>query len=155
MLSLADVRAGHTVLEPSAGCGNIGDALLPLVGAGLDVIEINYSLQEILKLKGHNLVGSDFLECQRRYDRICMNPPFERGQDIDHVRHAYRLLNPGGRLVSVMSEGTFFRRDRKATDFRTWLYGRDMDGINIDAGAFKESGTNVAARVILINNKSR
>lgn len=155
VLSLADVRAGHTVLEPSAGSGNIADALLPIVGAGLDVIEINYSLQEILQLRGHNIVGDDFLECQRRYDRICMNPPFERGQDIEHVRHAYSLLLPGGRLISVMSEGTFYRQDRKATEFRQWLDGLDMYGINIDAGAFKESGTNVAARIILINNKSR
>jgi 16S rRNA G1207 methylase RsmC len=58
------------------------------------------------------------------YDRIVMNPPFENGQDIAHVEHAYELLSPGGRLVTVMSEGPFFRQDKNAASFRNWLEER-------------------------------
>jgi hypothetical protein len=29
------------------------------------------------------------------FDRIVMNPPFDRGRDCDHVRHAYEFLKPG------------------------------------------------------------
>jgi hypothetical protein len=53
-----------------------------------------------------------------------MNPPFEKGQDIEHVRHAYDQLKPGGRVVAIMSEGPFFRSDKKATEFRDWLESR-------------------------------
>ena len=31
-----------------------------------------------------------------------MNPPFTHHQDIDHVRHAYDLLDAGGVLVAIM-----------------------------------------------------
>ena len=47
--------------------------------------------------------------------------PFANGLDIDHVRHAFDQLAPGGRVVAVMSEGPFFRQDRKASEFREWL----------------------------------
>lgn len=119
MVERADIKPGMKVLEPSAGKGNIADEVPK--DADLDVIELNHALSEILKEKGHNIVGSDFLEHKGEYDRIVMNPPFEKGQDIDHVRHAYDLLKPGGKLVSIMSEGTFFRSDKKATEFREWL----------------------------------
>ncbi len=74
------------------------------------MIEINPSLREILEMKGYNVVASDFLDYGGEYDVIVMNPPFEKLQDIDHVRHAFDLLTEGGRLVAVMSESPFFRR---------------------------------------------
>ena len=50
-----------------------------------------------------------------------MNPPFSNRRDIEHVRHAYELLKPGGRIVAIMGEGSFFGSDKKATEFREWL----------------------------------
>jgi 16S rRNA G1207 methylase RsmC len=96
-------------------------------------------------------VGEDFLEHQNPYDRIVMNPPFEKFQDVDHIRHAYDLLYPGGRLVSVVGEGVFFRRESKAQDFRSWL---EEVGARVEpnpANAFKESGTSVQTRTIVID----
>ena len=87
----------------------------------MSVIEINPTLRDLLETKGYNVVDCDFLEHTGEYDRIVMNPPFEKGQDIDHVRHAYELLKPGGKLVAIMSEGSFYRGDKKATEFREWL----------------------------------
>ena len=46
-----------------------------------------------------------------RFDRVVMNPPFCRGRDLDHVRHALRFVAPGGRLVAIMSAGVAFRED--------------------------------------------
>ncbi len=75
----------------------------------LDVIEVSSSLREILQLKNFNLVGYNFLDfLAKTYDRIIMNPPFEKCQDIDHVYHAFYLLNPNGILVSIVSRGVFF-----------------------------------------------
>ena len=46
-----------------------------------------------------------------------MNPPFENNSDIKHVRHAFELLAPeNGKLIAIMSEGSFFRNDKQATD---------------------------------------
>jgi hypothetical protein len=118
MLELAAIDPEHTVLEPSAGLGNIADHLPK---DQVKVIEWNSSRNRFLQLKGYDVVGDDFLEHRDRYDRIIMNPPFENAQDIDHVRHAYECLNQGGRLVSIMSAGPFFRGDKKAQAFSEWL----------------------------------
>ena len=87
-------------------------------------IEFNRSLSDILSAKGHEVEFADFLEHHECYDRIVMNPPFENGQDIEHVQHAYSLLRSNGRLVSVMSEGPFFRSDQQSVAFRDWLDDR-------------------------------
>ena len=77
-----------------------------------------------LKAKGYEVVGKDFMKDVsegKSYDRIVMNPPFSKRQDTEHVRRAYDLLKPGGRLVAIVSEGSFFGKDKKASEFRDWL----------------------------------
>ncbi len=86
-----------------------------------------------------------------------MNPPFENGQEIDHVRHAFSLLAPGGRLVSVMSEGPFFRSDSKAIAFRAWLDEVGAETESLPENAFvevKRSGRRVHEResFLLLNS---
>jgi hypothetical protein len=167
MMLLADLKPDMTVLEPSAGWGNIADELRtwPVL---LHVIEINRSLQEILRLKGHTLAADDFLEFDpdhpnwsmpvnrygnTGYDRICANPPFENEQDIDHVRHMYELLKPGGRLVSIMCESAFFRSTKKAQAFQQWLVNVGAHIEKLPEGSFAkgEVPTGVAARLISVN----
>ncbi|WP_257588157.1 methyltransferase domain-containing protein [Leptospira sp. id769339] len=122
LLEQADIEPGMSVLEPSAGKGDLADQIQEKTGLEPDTIEMNSSLREILTEKNHKLVGWDFLEFKdKTYDRIIMNPPFENGQDMEHVRHAYDLLNPGGRLVAIVSEGPFYRSDSKARSFRDWI----------------------------------
>jgi hypothetical protein len=151
----ADIQSGMTVLEPSAGKGNIADAITTSAFENdLDVIEYNSSLEEILSEKGYNVVSNDFLDYnEKTYDRIVMNPPFENGQDIEHVKHAYELLNPNGKLVAIMSEGTFFRNDKQAAGFREWL--NEVGGVSekLAEGSFKsaERPTGVATRKVIID----
>src|SRR5690606_20268292 len=85
MIEDADIKPGMRVLEPSAGAGHIADELKK-TGAHVDTVEQNGTLRQILKDKDHNLVGSDFLQYnpKEKYDRIVMNPPFEKLQDVDH-----------------------------------------------------------------------
>jgi protein-L-isoaspartate O-methyltransferase len=160
MIDLADVRSGHKVLEPSAGIGSIVD-LLP---EGVDVVccEVRPTLVEILAMKGYKVIEGDFLERfslfdpvdgvgtvkpeMAQFDRILMNPPFESGQDVDHIRHAFKLLKPGGRLAALCSSGPFFRSDRKSLEFRDWLVsvGAAVDDVPADAfkgpSAFRSTG---------------
>ncbi|NIV38011.1 MAG: methyltransferase [Anaerolineae bacterium] len=151
MLRNAWLCDGLTVLEPSAGSGNIADRIVhdwPEVE--LECIEWNYTLREILELKGHEVIGSDFMEVSGQWDRIIQNPPFSKDQDIEHVWHAYECLAPGGRLVSVMGEGAFFRKNGKAKQFREWLDEVGGYDYKLPDGSFKESGTGVAARIVVI-----
>lgn len=151
MISLAHLEPGQTVLEPSAGSGAIADEVLA-AGASVDVIEYNYTLRELLESKGHNVIGDDFMEIDpaKQYDVVIQNPPFENGADIDHVYQAVKVIKPGGTLVSVMCEGVFYRKDKKSVMFRGWL---DNIGYSIELpeGSFKESGTGVATRLVVIN----
>jgi predicted RNA methylase len=140
-----------TILEPSAGSGHIADAL---VAEGFDVhcVERHERLRQLLVLKGRTLVGSDFIETEfsEKYDRVLMNPPFEKGQDMAHVRHAYEALKPGGVLVAIMAPGFEFRSDRQSTEFRDWLTETDATWENLPDGSFKQSGTGVSTRLVVI-----
>ncbi len=146
MVDLADLPVDETfdLIEPEGGSGAILDYVRAhFPRAALTTYERHCSLQDVLKLKGYTLAGSDFMdaEIEQRFDAALMNPPFENGQDIEHVRRAFALLRPGSRLVAVMSHGPFFRNDKRATEFRAWFDDHAGERFDLPAGSFKESGT--------------
>jgi len=153
LLDEAGIEPGDLVLEPSAGMGDIANAL-KATGATVHVGEYQHSLYELLELQGHEMVSRDFLAYNpgEIYDKIVQNPPFEGGQDIDHVLHAYDLLKPGGRLVSIMGEGAFFQSTKKPAAFRTWLNEVGWSQKNPE-GSFKSAtrSTGVATRTVVID----
>lgn len=159
MANIAGIRKGMRVLEPSGGKGDLADAARAR-GAIVDVIELQYSLRELLALKGFNVVAHDFLsfEAADPYDVIMMNPPFENGQDIEHLRHAFTMLKPGGKLVAITSEGPFFREDKASLEFRAWLEEREGESERLDAGSFAGSDafrqTGVNARIVTLTNQA-
>lgn len=158
MLELAQIEVEKKVLEPSAGKANIADLIREYYpGAYLSVIEINESLRQILVTKGHNLVGNNFLEHKEQYSYIIMNPPFEDGQDSQHLKHAHDLLYPGGRVVAIMCEGTFSRSDKKAIEFRNWFESVNGYDEKLPNGAFLESerSTGVATRIVVIDKPNK
>lgn len=152
LIAEADIRPGQRVLEPSAGKGSIAEGIRA-AGVEPDVIEIDASLRELLRLKNFHIVAEDFTTFVGVYDRIVMNPPFDNGQDIAHVQQAYRLLAPGGRMVAVMSAGPFFRSDRKAEAFRAWLGEVGGDDAELPQGSFLSSDrpTGVNTRLVVID----
>jgi len=149
MIQEADLLPGSRVLEPSAGSGAIADALRD-AGHVVECIERNGTLRQILEAKGHKVIASDFLEASPPmhpaplYDAVLMNPPFEAGQDCEHVARAWAFVKPGGSLVAIMGAGVTFRNQRPYSTFRAWA---DEIGTfdPIPAGAFAESGTGVAS----------
>ncbi|WP_423454267.1 hypothetical protein [Ottowia sp. VDI28] len=102
-----------------------------------------------------DLVGVEQRNSDRGYDRIIMNPPFSKGRDIQHVRHAYDLLRPGGRLVAIMGEGAFFHSNKSAEDFRAWLDERGATNEKLPDGSFMDPAlpvnTGVNARMVVID----
>ncbi|MCW2904116.1 MAG: hypothetical protein JWO67_6381 [Streptosporangiaceae bacterium] len=154
LLELAEVRPGMRVLEPSAGRGAIARPLAEL-GAEVDCVEIDRDRADLLitgGFLGRVVRCQDFLTLAPEpvYDRVVMNPPFARQQDIDHVLHALKFLRPGGRLVSVMALGVLFRQNRKAEDFRKLVADRGGDIEELPAGSFKVSGTGINTVVAFI-----
>ena len=139
------------MLEPEAGLGAIANHL---PRENLLCIEKNEQRAEALRQKGYLVFCCDFLDyCTQEhgmFNTIYMNPPFEEGQDILHVCHAYECLAEGGAIVAIMSEGSFFRQDDRAADFRTWLYHVNGISEKLSPDAFKESGTGVHARLVVI-----
>lgn len=164
MLDAAQIRPGMRVLEPSAGKGDILDAIREREPQAESYgIESHPELAELNKLKGHNIQHRDFLSVptgersigQGRPERIVMNPPFEGGADATHVQHAYDLLAPGGRLVAIMSEGPFQRQSVKDQQFRKWLesvggeHESNPEGSFSGSDAFRKTG--VRTRLVTID----
>ena len=156
MVELADLQDGMLVLEPSAGKGSICEAIKQKVNVTLEVCEIYSDLREILLLKGFDVIAYDFLEevSTSKYDRVILNPPFERKQDIQHIRHAFDCLAPGGKLVSIASESINFRKDRAYQDFRDWLEDKCIVNEPLPQGSFLNSDrpTGVNTRILVLEN---
>jgi predicted RNA methylase len=122
MVQLANINPGEHVLEPSAGKGDIADAIRS-AGGKVDAVELSNTLRAVLDAKGHKLVGQDFetFEPTELYDAIVMNPPWSGGADVRHVMRAYDMLKPGGRLVALMSMHASFASDKASVAFRGWM----------------------------------
>lgn len=156
MALLAELQPTHKVLEPSAGTGELVLAIQEVLPqSDIFCIEKNPDRCKIMGEKGIRLVHcGDFLAKSGEWDRIIQNPPFENGQDIDHIYHAYDSLVPGGILVSVCSESPFFREAHKYQEFCQWLDVVDAKIWKLPPGTFSESGTSVGARLIKIVKKT-
>lgn len=107
-----EARETLRVLEPSAGTGNLIEALrADREGASITAYEINAQLCQGLRAKFPaevHVYQADFLAIvpprtdAELFDAVLMNPPFSKGDWKNHLRHAFRFLKPGGRLVAVM-----------------------------------------------------
>lgn len=155
MAEMAGIQPGMAVLEPSAGNGNLADAA-KAAGGDVDAVEISDTLRKVLEAKGHRLVGRNFEDHDpgKQYDAIIMNPPFSDRQDAAHIRRAWDLLKPGGRLVAIAGEGVFSGSDKKAVAFREWLDEQGAEVEKLPAGTFLDKSlpatTGASARLILI-----
>lgn len=166
-----------TILEPSAGSG----ALAKLCAAWRDDYEwidnkkierryrhkvdcVEFQTPLARKLEGMKLFRKiyniDFLLLQPEttgfYDRVVMNPPFDRERDIDHVMHALKFLKPDGFLTAIMSAGTEFRETKKSVAFRALVESMKGTWYDLPPGSFASVGTNCNTIVLrLYNNKTR
>ena len=107
----------------------------------------------ILKKSGlsFNLIGEDFLKNEgKTYSKIIANPPFTKNQDIDHLKEMYNCLSRGGKLVCITSESWVNGSQKKQVDFKNWLEKKKAEIIDIEKGSFKESGTAVGGKIIVL-----
>lgn len=161
MASLADIRQGMFVLEPSAGDGALAvEALGPKMrgnGAMVHAIELYERTYRrlVANLKARaprerwEAVAGDFMDYEPNpvYDRVVMNPPFAKSQDVRHVMRAWEFLKPGGVLVAITGRGIRYRDSALYREFREWTshYASTED---LPDGTFAEAGTQVRTCLI-------
>ena len=117
MLFGLDLKMINSILEPSAGKGNIVDALIEKEKIysttyskykfDIDCIESDQNLQHILKGKNYRVVHNDFLtyDTMKEYDLIIMNPPFSNG--CKHLLKALEMQRRnGGAVVCLLNAET-------------------------------------------------
>lgn len=154
VVDLAGIRAGDTVLEPSAGTGAMtGD--IARRGGVVDAVESDARRAGVLRAQNdcRTVTEADFLALDplalaEGYDRIVMNPPFSNG--LDHILHAVGFMKDDGHLVSIMSQGLMWWSDRKTTEFRELVeeVGGELEKLPDDS--FAVSGTSVRTCLLFL-----
>lgn len=94
-----------SVLEPSAGSGNLANIFNPTV---VDCVEVSTLFCEVLKAKGFvEITNKDFLKfnSNKNYDFIVMNPPYANKRLENHLQHALTMLGDNGELILVAPTG--------------------------------------------------
>lgn len=154
MIELAHIKRGEVLLEPSAGDGVILD-LFPKENPYVAVELMGENCKK-LREKGYSVHQGNFLNTPMilDIDKVIMNPPFTKQQDVQHIGSAWNCLSKGGRLVSIVSESPFFRENSLSRDFRDWLELNHALVINLEPGDFKSSGTMVKTRLIVVDKKA-
>lgn len=123
MVALVDLNKVETILEPSAGYGNLAAAVAraydihhyrgfseresdPFLSDVIDFVEIDEKCRAYLKSKKANVIAEDFLELQtyKRYDLIIMNPPFSDG--VKHILKAIEMQKYGGQIACLLNSET-------------------------------------------------
>jgi len=136
MLSGIDFQQITTVLEPSAGKGDIVNEVNGKLRyaqnkygdnnykGDIDCIEIDEDLRGVLKNKKYRVVHDDFLAYQskKKYDLIIMNPPFSDGDK--HLMKAIEMQEIfGGAVVCLLNAETL---KNPHTNLRKTLVRREV-----------------------------
>jgi hypothetical protein len=157
MLSNVDFNTVKTILEPSAGKGDIVDILENKKKCykhlDIDCIEIDQNLQHILRGKNYKLVHDDFLtfNSMKQYDLIVANFPFSSGEH--HLKKALEMQeNNGGGLICLVNAETLknaYTNVRKDINRRLEEYNATIEYIQ-DAFVDAERKTNVEIALIKV-----
>ena len=148
------------ILEPSAGKGNLIDALKKkeryMRQFSVDVIEIDETLRETLHGKNINIVDSDFLQFAGpdKYDLIIGNPPFDNG-DM-HLLKAIDIMY-NGEIIFLLNAETLknpYSNTRKLLVRKLDELSADIEYIQ-DAFVNAERKTKVEIAIVYINIENK
>ena len=172
VLQAAQVRPGEVVLEPSAGTGMLAvlaECALGSRAAGAlhlnELAAVRAGLLEGLfpdaSVTRHNAEAIGDCLPHVRPSVVLMNPPFSttpgvdrrrRGADLLHVRAAFALLPPGGRLVTITGHGCLPGGREWAGAFgRLDPPPRTVFSVAVDGRAYARRGTGFATRLTVVD----
>ena len=160
----AAIRAGDTVLEPSAGTGTLA-AFAVHAGAKPILNEIDPFRRSLLEAVFETEVTSfdaehidDLLPTPDHPSVVLMNPPFASSVDRSRDRHiaakhlisAAKRLAPDGRLVAIMPLG--FASDRDAAHWaRASAIARPRLSLTLPGHVYARLGTNVDTQLLVFD----
>ena len=158
---LTDIK---TVLEPSAGLGDLARAVKTAIKAktwrnsyrsdvDIDVIEIDGNLRKILK-GDFRVVHDDFLSysSRKKYDLIIANPPFSHG--AEHLLKAMDMQRKtGGQIVCLLNAETIrnpYTKTRQQLCRELALLGKENCSIEFVSDAFKQARRKTSVEVAIV-----
>ena len=119
-MMLGEDILGKTILEPSAGSGNIVRWLKKNGAGEVIACEKDEHLQKLLAGEC-NLIAEDFLsvtaEQVSHIDYIVMNPPFSEG--VKHIKHAFEIAPAGCTIIALCNSSNL---EHRYTGARQELY---------------------------------
>lgn len=149
MCNLAHITKETTVLEPSAGHGNL---LSPIKEAQkIIAVEIDEKNVDILRKQGYYVIHDMFenvVDSIENVDRVIMNPPFSGQRDLKHTMLAFDKLKEGGILVGIISENNLFYKTEANKKFHEFLRQHKHEFIGVPMRSFPD--TNVDVRILKI-----
>lgn len=126
-MMLGEDILGKTILEPSAGSGNIVKWLKSNGAGEVIACEKEKYLQKLLAGEC-NLIAEDFLKVTSdmvsHIDYIVMNPPFSNG--VEHIMHAFEIAPAGCTIIALCNSSNINNRyieERKVFNETIELYG--------------------------------
>lgn len=126
-MMLGEDILGKTILEPSAGSGNIVSWLKDNGAGEIIACEKDKILQKLLAGKCE-LITDDFLsvtsERVSHIDYIVMNPPFSDG--VKHIKHAFNIAPAGCIIIALCNSSNLDNRyssERQELSELVELYG--------------------------------
>jgi len=164
MMGKVDRKTVNSILEPSAGKGDLADAVFQAVkrkyynhdaeaSEYIDCIEADPNLAAILKSNGYRVVSDDFLTFRsfKHYDLIVMNPPFSNGDE--HLLKALDFQKSGGQIVCLLNAETIknpYTNRRKVLMQKLTEYGASIEFVQ-DAFKKAERPSDVEVAIVYVN----
>lgn len=160
MAAMIDRSFSKRILEPSAGKGDLADAVSNRFSGynrgskyPVDCIEYEPELRAALSGKGYRVIDSDFLAYQpsKSYDTIIMNPPFSNG--VKHVLKAWEIIYNGDVIALLNAESllNISDKDRRLLVETIKCYGE----VEYIENAFVDAERKTGVKVALIHLRKR
>ena len=123
-------------------------------GRGLDTVVVEMTDPPAVP----PLLAAGQVETQREPQELAPHLFWLRIDPLDTLSQYLELQLPGGRLVSILGAGAFFREGRRELEFRAWLDELDHEVVDLPCGSFTGAEafmqTGAATKLLVISREA-
>lgn len=152
LISMLNIE-GKVFYEPNGGTGQLVKAAFDAGAKKVITCELYQPFHKELTETGAELLSSTDALTVTAEDlndiEVCgMNPPFSNQQDIKHVMHVCMTAPKGTEVAAIMSGNALKSETKLGKAFAQYFdeFGKEVK--TLDAGTFKESGTNISTLLV-------